>query len=124
MHERVVLLSRRMSNFHDPIITMHHSGIFAQKMMKQEEKSCYDVIMLIAFNELLNNRWIKLQISLKIDANFDGVSFRRKINNRTYFQIRMYRENRREDFANNDVPIVNTVSAKLFVQIFIKFVKV
>lgn len=31
MRERVLLLSRRMSNFHDPLITMHHSGIFAQK---------------------------------------------------------------------------------------------
>lgn len=104
MRERVVLLSRRMSNFHDPIITMHHSGIFAQKMTKQEEKkSRYDVIMLIAFNELLNNRWIKLQIPLKINANFndDGDSFRnhRKISNRAYFQIRVYRENRRENFA-------------------------
>lgn len=46
---------------------------------------------------------------LKINANFndDDDSFRnhRKIDNRAYFQNHMYRENIREDFANNDVSI-------------------
>lgn len=70
MRERVILLSRRLSNLHDLIITTHHNGIFAQKMTNQEERNDYNVITLITFDELLNNRWIKPQIPLKIDTNF------------------------------------------------------
>lgn len=74
-----------------------------KKLRNKKKKNRYDVIMLIAFNELLNNRWIK-QIPLKIDANFDeDDSFRHKVGNRTYFQIRVYRKNRRDDFFRSNI---------------------